>query len=518
MPREGVKIYDLLLSCPGDVIDLIDIVKECIEDFNRAHGRTNNVKIELKHWSTDAYPQSGGSAQELLNKQFINDCDACIALFGNRFGSPTDNFESGTEQEIEEMIAAGKQVFMYFIEREVNPKTIDLRQLDKVRNFKDKYSKESKGIYWGIENGNEFRRLLSNHLSLYFLQLIISPETSGEQKKTSKLEFFTSKVNNKSLVNCEFLYNKEAEIKKKIEEIQSIKILNEKIEEVSVINEETESIISKMPIDNLELDKFSRMFSYETTKASISEYVKEEIIKYCDKKKIDLEETFWDFGGLEKRKGNLIIFQDSYSLIGEENEKSKYEFIENLYYNIVEYNEYFNFFQNIDSYSYIDCYIRNAGTTFDEDIDIKIKIPKNCILKKSELPIPEQECIEEINKYNFVRNIFTRIKNPDIEQYSGYPNLARVPFVPMFGIYGESNSEKYKREKNEYVEEIDRIFCYDYYEDECNDILKFKVEYLKQNNSMYTPSIILFKKQPEYLEYEIKSKHYPDVIIGKIEV
>ena len=128
MPREGVTVYDILLSCPGDVAKFKNIVRECIEDFNRLYGELNNIKLELKHWSEDAYPQSGGSAQGLLNSQFIHDCDACIALLGNRFGTPTERYDSGTEEEIEDMISSGKQVFMYFIEEPVNPSSIDITQ------------------------------------------------------------------------------------------------------------------------------------------------------------------------------------------------------------------------------------------------------------------------------------------------------------------------------------------------------------------------------------------------------
>lgn len=60
MPRTGATIYDLLRSCPGDVIDLKDIVKEYIDDFNSLFGNSNNIKVELKHWSSHAYPQLGG--------------------------------------------------------------------------------------------------------------------------------------------------------------------------------------------------------------------------------------------------------------------------------------------------------------------------------------------------------------------------------------------------------------------------------------------------------------------------
>ena len=59
-------------------------------------GELNNITLVIKHWSKDSYPQSGDKPQELLNKQFVNDCDAAISNFWTRFGTPTDKY--GLEQ------------------------------------------------------------------------------------------------------------------------------------------------------------------------------------------------------------------------------------------------------------------------------------------------------------------------------------------------------------------------------------------------------------------------------------
>lgn len=163
MPRKEVTIFELLLSCPGDVLDLLPVVKECVEEFNRLYGNQNNIMIEVKNWSTDSFPQSGGHPQELLNHQFIHKCDGCVALFANKIGTPTDQFESGTEEEIEDMIHSDKQVFLYFIERPIDPSTINIQQLEKVRKFKEKY----KGMYCIVKTNEEFRRLLIKHLTLF---------------------------------------------------------------------------------------------------------------------------------------------------------------------------------------------------------------------------------------------------------------------------------------------------------------------------------------------------------------
>ena len=34
MPRVGITVYDLLLSCPGDVLDLKDTIDSCVKSFN----------------------------------------------------------------------------------------------------------------------------------------------------------------------------------------------------------------------------------------------------------------------------------------------------------------------------------------------------------------------------------------------------------------------------------------------------------------------------------------------------
>ena len=88
MPR-STTTYDLLVSCPSDVTEYLDVIKDCVEEFNRNFGKANNVEISLQHWSTDSYPQSGGKPQNLINEQIVSNADAAVAIFGQGFGTPT---------------------------------------------------------------------------------------------------------------------------------------------------------------------------------------------------------------------------------------------------------------------------------------------------------------------------------------------------------------------------------------------------------------------------------------------
>lgn len=109
---QSVTLYNLLISCPGDVRDEVTLIEAAVDEFNELYADPLGITIKTRHWSKSSYAQSGGKPQALLNEQFVNKCDAAVAIFWTKFGSPTDEYGSGTEEEIEIMLQSGKQVFM----------------------------------------------------------------------------------------------------------------------------------------------------------------------------------------------------------------------------------------------------------------------------------------------------------------------------------------------------------------------------------------------------------------------
>lgn len=87
-------------------------------------------------WEKRSVPEYGGRAQAFLNKQLVDRSDIVVVLFWVRFGSNTGVAESGTVEEIDRAVAAGKVVMIYFSEIPVAPTSIDLSQLAKLREFK----------------------------------------------------------------------------------------------------------------------------------------------------------------------------------------------------------------------------------------------------------------------------------------------------------------------------------------------------------------------------------------------
>ena len=167
-----VKQYDLLISCPGDATKAVDIIKEVVDEFNQNYSDTLGIGIRCRYWKDSAYAESGGKPQDLLNKQIVYPSDLAVAVFKNRFGSPTDKYGSGTEEEIEEMLSAGKQVFMFFDESLVKMSDVDRDEYDRVQKFKAKYEKD-KGIYVPFTSYDEFRNVLRAHITKYFMKIQI---------------------------------------------------------------------------------------------------------------------------------------------------------------------------------------------------------------------------------------------------------------------------------------------------------------------------------------------------------
>jgi hypothetical protein len=134
-----------LISSPGDVShgDLT-IVRNQMNRWNGVYGQTFATAIIPISWGTHAAAEFGQAPQEILNKQLVDRCDMCIAIFAARLGTTTKNAESGTAEEIERLADAGKYVGVL---RSLKPiesvKNINATQLRKLEKYLDKISDNS---------------------------------------------------------------------------------------------------------------------------------------------------------------------------------------------------------------------------------------------------------------------------------------------------------------------------------------------------------------------------------------
>lgn len=173
MPN-NIIVYDLLISCPSDVAEYVDMLEKEVLHFNNFFGRSNNIMVRTRHWSKDTYSEFGNPPQELLNKQIVDSSDLALGVFWTRFGTPTENYGSGTEEEIERMLAMGKQVFLYFLDKPVCPSQINQEQYKKIQTFMNKHKNE--GIFFSVPDEKTLANKFRENLELYFDSIIRGAE------------------------------------------------------------------------------------------------------------------------------------------------------------------------------------------------------------------------------------------------------------------------------------------------------------------------------------------------------
>ena len=167
MKRVVTKL-DLMLSCPGDAYEVCyPAVKDAIDKINSDPQLNDFITIDLKHWITRSYPQSGGRAQKILNSQLVDDADMAIAVFWTRFGTPTDDYGSGTEEEIDLLIKNKKQVFLYFLDKPVPPSITGSPEYNDNRERIIRFQEDYDGLYNVVADENELHESIVKHLKLF---------------------------------------------------------------------------------------------------------------------------------------------------------------------------------------------------------------------------------------------------------------------------------------------------------------------------------------------------------------
>lgn len=136
----SANVLRVMIVSPSDIPDARDAVEQAINEWNNANARNKQVVLIPWRWETSSVPVLGDHPQSLINAQGVDESDIVIALFGSRLGSPTPAAASGTAEEIQRAVDAGKPVHVYFSTAPL-PRDVDIEQLDGLRQFQEEIGK-----------------------------------------------------------------------------------------------------------------------------------------------------------------------------------------------------------------------------------------------------------------------------------------------------------------------------------------------------------------------------------------
>jgi hypothetical protein len=169
------ETYRVLIASPSDLHEERQVAADAIANWNAEHAATEGVVFLPVTWETHAMPQTAVRPQEAINQQLVRECDVLMGMFWTKLGTHTGVAESGTVEEIDEFVAAGKPTLLYFSRRLVDPSGIDIDQLRKLREFKEEtYKTALTGTFASLD---ELRQILLRDLTR--LVRTLKPKTTS---------------------------------------------------------------------------------------------------------------------------------------------------------------------------------------------------------------------------------------------------------------------------------------------------------------------------------------------------
>lgn len=163
--------YSIFLASPSDLDEERFAVEEVVSELNLTYSPVNNIVIELLKWETHSAPGiSNFHPQKIINQDVGNDYDLFLGIIWKKFGTQTDEAESGTQEEFNNAIKKynldnnSVQILFYF--KNAVPKTINEinpEELIKIREFK-KSLNECKMLYSEFNSVDDFKNSLRIHI------------------------------------------------------------------------------------------------------------------------------------------------------------------------------------------------------------------------------------------------------------------------------------------------------------------------------------------------------------------
>lgn len=197
--KTEIKIF---IASPGDTLDERNLIEKHIEEWNSTYGDDDrNIQLKIVRWEKDLAIRSDITPQEAINEDLLKDCDILTGIFWTRFGSPTNNAESGTIEEIEYFLSQKKPVLMYFLEKPLTPTDINKlsEQLKKINEFKTKY--QSNNIYrvTDLSSQDNFRTMFIKDLNRNVNSLVSKtafdkPKTEEAKKANTELHWYKESI------------------------------------------------------------------------------------------------------------------------------------------------------------------------------------------------------------------------------------------------------------------------------------------------------------------------------------
>lgn len=185
------KRIRIFLSSPSDISAERTIIKSVCEDLSHDLGGISNFFIELVRWETHSFSAIGESPQGTINEQIGQDYDIFLGMLGKRFGTPTKEYGSGTEEEFNLAVSRYKktgspEIMFFFLEGTVDLAELDANQLARVQEFRRSLP-ETGLLYANFSSEMSLYRLAHSHIQRSAMKVLSKADSVAAGEKNSAL-------------------------------------------------------------------------------------------------------------------------------------------------------------------------------------------------------------------------------------------------------------------------------------------------------------------------------------------
>lgn len=177
-------VFQAMIASPSDVASERHIIRAVVAEWTAVHSADKAAVLLPVAWESHSTPEMGDRPQGIINKRLLAGCDLLIAAFWTKIGSPTGKAVSGTVEEIEEHVSAGKSAMIYFSEVPVRLDSVDAQQYEQLLQFKN--SCRERGLYEIYDSLTEFKEKLTRQIAQSMIRLLESEELSRTANEATR--------------------------------------------------------------------------------------------------------------------------------------------------------------------------------------------------------------------------------------------------------------------------------------------------------------------------------------------
>lgn len=526
--------YAVLLSRPGDANHYAEIAANVIGAINRQHSRSTGVHFHLLDWAKDSYADSGAEPQQLINRQIVDDADIVLAIFNERMGTPTQKFDSGTEEEIMLALEAGKPVHAYFWQPPKGFTPADPSQYERLESFKKRISGSL--MYAQFSNEQELREKVTHDFTKRMFELedekpvrkpVLGLATVGQDGKPPRHPVprpipLGSGYNPSAL---------DSSVRSAFEKVVAIEL--PKLEPQEPPHKEGDSSLSSA-MAKLQVQIPASLYAESLLGGDESAEVNKDdrilVASVLGELGIEAPQDLFHVGGLRHNKLLVSPLTGGDGLQGSDEEKARYRALEELVSACRSRVEYRQFLTSMRSLAGLSLLVENNGSAPATHVLVEVYVPKSLYVPVSDIPMPTEEFIgrvlDDADDIAYFAGLPFDI--PESTEYRSYDESrvrgeSGVSIPPMhertlgaYPYYGPSPLDL-----EDYQEEIEyRLADFSFKPAPGKDFVAVTVSFdrVQQNASYAFPANLPLKAAPtNTLRYRINADELDNPIEGEIK-